>query len=406
MDQKNKFALLSLALIPLVMTLGNSMLIPILPTIEKELDLSELQVSMIITLFSAVAIVFIPIAGFLSDRYGRKIVIIPGLLIAGIGGAVAGWASWQVDDPFKWILIGRVIQGFGSAGAAPVVLPLIGDMYNDDKQISQGLGIVESFNTFGKVLSPILGSILAIVIWYMPFFAIPVLCLSSAFLVFFLVKTPKKSNQEKQTIKEFVSGVKEIAVREGKWLVATFFLGIFSMFILFGILFFLSEQLEQKYGMEGVIKGLVLAIPLLSLSIASYITGKKVGDNKKLMKGIIAAGLILVTVNLGWIGFSDGIYSLLSALFIAGIGIGIILPALDAMITEGIDKEERGTVTCVYSSMRYVGVALGPPVVAATLNTGREFIFFGMMGLSLIAVIVVFTLIRPEKENENKLEPA
>ncbi|WLD91572.1 MFS transporter [Alkalihalobacillus sp. AL-G] len=406
MEHQNKFALFSLAFIPLVMTLGNSMLIPILPTIEKELNLSELQVSMIITLFSVVAIIFIPIAGFISDRYGRKIVIIPSLLIAAIGGAVAGWASSQLEDPFTWILIGRIIQGLGSAGAAPVVLPLIGDMYKDDKQISEGLGVVESFNTFGKVLSPILGSLLAVLVWFMPFFAIPVFSVAAAILVLFFVKVPKQNNTDKRKIKEFVSSVKEIAVREGKWLVAIFMMGIFSMFILFGVLFFLSEQLESEYGMKGVIKGLVLAIPLLSLSIASYITGKKVGDNKRLMKVIIAAGLILVTINLGWIGFSEGIYTLLTGLFLAGLGIGIALPALDAMITEGIEKEECGTVTSIYSSMRYVGVALGPPIVAATLNTGREIIFFGMMGLSVIANIIVFVLIRPEKEEKNELEPA
>ena len=55
------------------------------------------------------------------------------------------------------ILIGRAIQGIGAAGAMPVVIPCVGDLYKDEKQVSTGLGIIETSNTFGKVLSPILG---------------------------------------------------------------------------------------------------------------------------------------------------------------------------------------------------------------------------------------------------------
>ena len=135
------------------------MLIPILPTIEKKLHISSFQVSMIITIYSIVAILLIPIAGYLSDRWGRKMVMVPSLLIAAIGGAITGWVSWKVDNPYNWILIGRAIQGIG-AGAMPVVIPCVGDLYKDEKQVSTGLGIIETSNTFGKVLSPILGSAL------------------------------------------------------------------------------------------------------------------------------------------------------------------------------------------------------------------------------------------------------
>ena len=53
-------------------------------------------------------------------------------------------------------------------------------------------------------------------------------------------------------------------------------------------------------------------------------------------------------------------YVLFVCLSIGGVGIGIVLPALDALITEGIEKEQCGTITSFYSSMRFIGVALGP----------------------------------------------
>ncbi|EFV77000.1 hypothetical protein HMPREF1013_02725 [Bacillus sp. 2_A_57_CT2] len=165
-----KWAILSLSSIPLVMTLGNSMLIPVLPAMENKLNISAFQSSMIITVYSIVAIILIPIAGFLSDHIGRKKVIIPSLFIAGIGGLISGWAAWKMADAYWIILAGRALQGVGAAGAAPIVMPLVGDMFKNDDDVSSSLGLIETSNTFGKVLSPILGAFLAGFIWFLPFF--------------------------------------------------------------------------------------------------------------------------------------------------------------------------------------------------------------------------------------------
>ncbi len=113
---KKTWGLLSLASVPLVMTLGNSMLIPVLPTIGKQLQISSFMVSLLITVYSVVAIVFIPIAGYISDHVGRKPVIIPSLIVAGIGGLMAGLAAWKMDNAYWVILIGRLLQGIGAAG--------------------------------------------------------------------------------------------------------------------------------------------------------------------------------------------------------------------------------------------------------------------------------------------------
>lgn len=400
--KNNKFALISLASIPLVMTLGNSMLIPVLPSIEKELHISSFQVSMIITVYSVVAILLIPIAGYLSDRLGRKKVIIPSLIIAGIGGMVTGWASWKLDDPYYIILVGRLLQGIGSAGAAPVVLPLVGDMFDDEKDVSSGLGLIETSNTFGKVLSPIVGAALAIVIWHLPFWFIPIFCLISIGLVAFLVKTPKKEEEEPPAFKEFLKTFKKTFKENSKWLMAIFAIGGIIMFVLFGILFYLSTTLEQRYGIDGVKKGFVLAIPLLALSISSFIAGKKIGQNKAVMKWLIFGGILLLSVSILCVTFTDGLYFLLGILFVSGIGIGSALPCLDALITEGIEKEERGTITSLYSSMRFVGVALGPPVYALIMKADHSIVFYTSAGVSLLAALLAFFAIKPEKEEGEK----
>ena len=110
-----KWAVLSISSIPLVMTLGNSMLIPVLPVMERELEISPFQSSMIITIYSIVAILLIPLAGFLSDHIGRKKVIIPSLIITAIGGLISAWAGWKMDNPYWIILIGRALtRSWGS----------------------------------------------------------------------------------------------------------------------------------------------------------------------------------------------------------------------------------------------------------------------------------------------------
>jgi len=394
MGAPKKLDLLALSSVPLVMTLGNSMLIPVLPLISKKLNISAFQVSLIITVYSIVAIILIPIAGYLSDRFGRKIVMVPCLIIAGVGGAVSGWASWKIEDPYIWILIGRVLQGIGSAGAAPVVMPLVGDMFKSDEEISAGLGLTETANTAGKVLSPIIGAALAAFLWFLPFWFIPFFSLVSVLLVAFLVKVPKTKDKEVQTVKEFAHCVKGIFKENGKWLFAIFAVGCIIMFVLFGILFYLSDMLEKQYNINGVKKGLVLAIPLLALSVSSFISGKKIGQNKNLMKTVIIAGMGLVAISFIALRVQHTLIFLISFLVLTGIGIGITLPSLDALITEGIEKEERGTITSIYSAMRFIGVAAGPPVYSYLMSVSEHLVYYISAGSSVIAVMVVLLFIQ------------
>ncbi|MGG2092685.1 MFS transporter [Bacillus sp. S13(2024)] len=395
MDKKEKWSLWALSSVPLVMTLGNSMLIPILPLIEKKLDINDFQVSLIITVYSIVAIILIPIAGYLSDKWGRKKVIIPSLLIAAIGGAITGWVSWKLENPYIWILIGRIIQGIGSAGAMPVVIPCVGDMFQDEKQVSSGLGLVETSNTLGKVLSPILGSLLASFVWFLPFWFIPILCIISIILIFFFVKPPKQK-QEAPPLRIFLQNVKLILCEKGRWLFPIFSLGGIIMFILFGVLFYLSSILEKRYHLEGVWKGFVLAIPLASLSLTSYITGKKIGDKKIMMKWCICIGFFLLGITLITPIFFKNIYIIIISLVISGIGIGAALPSLDALITEGIEKEQRGSITSLYSSMRFVGVAAGPPLFAVLMKGPDNYIFYLSIFLAFVGALLSFLCIKPK----------
>ncbi|MGE6376047.1 MFS transporter [Peribacillus muralis] len=387
------WCLISMASIPLVMTLGNSMLIPVLPIFEEKVGISSFQSSMVITSYSVASIFLIPIAGYLSDRFGRKMVILPSLVLALIGGLVAGYASWKIDDPYTWIIIGRVLQGIGASGASPIILPLVGDLYkDDDEKTSSCLGIIETSNTFGKVLSPILGSLFAAFIWFLPFFSISFFSLISIVLVFFFIKVPKEKDEPKK-LKEFWHDTKQIFKKEGKWLYTVFLIGVFVMLVLFGVLFFLSENLEKIHHLHGVKKGFVIAIPLFFLCVSSYIAGKKIKGELPVMKKIIMISLAVLSISLVFVGFTkEKVFLLLLVTSLVGIAIGALLPTLDAIITQNIEKEQRGTITSFYMSSRFIGVAAGPPVMSLVMKDylNMSYIISGIMGICIVLLVMKF----------------
>ncbi|OAH58604.1 MFS transporter [Domibacillus aminovorans] len=397
-DKVSVWCVASMASIPLVMTLGNSMLIPVLPVLERKVGITSFQSSMIITSYSVAAILLIPIAGYLSDRLGRKKVILPSLILALIGGLIAGFASWKMEDPYTWIIIGRILQGVGASGAMPIILPLVGDLYKeDDEKTSSCLGIIETSNTFGKVLSPILGSIFAAILWFLPFFSISVFSLISIALIFFFVKVPKEKERPKR-FKEFLGNAKKTFIEEGKWLLAVFLVGAFVMLVLFGVLFFLSENLEKMHDLKGIKKGFVLAIPLFLLCVASFISGRNIKGNLPTMKKMIIICLIVLSISVAFVGStSEKLTLLLVVTSIVGMAIGVLLPILDAIVTENIKKEERGTISSFYSSARFIGVAAGPPIMSLVMKNYLTAGYMTASGLGIIFLIIVIKFIKVDE---------
>ncbi|MFD2168734.1 MFS transporter [Tumebacillus lipolyticus] len=386
--------LFALATVPLIMVLGNSMLIPILPQMQQEIGISKFQASLVVTLFSVPAGVIIPLAGFLSDHFSRKIVIVPSLLLYGAGGIIAGLAAWLIDKPYAVIMVGRVLQGIGAAGTAPIAMALAGDIWSGAAR-SKSLGLIEAANGFGKVVSPILGSLLALLVWYAAFFAFPLICLLSAALVYFLVKEPKKQGRS-QSFRAYVGSLKKIFQKQAKWLLTAYFAGALALFILFGVLFYIAQLLEETYKVADLLRGAILAIPLLAMCTVSYVTGTKIKKNIQLMRILILVGLTLIGAPLAVAAFFKNPYVSLGLLVITGVGTGLVLPCLNTLITSAVQQAERGAVTSLYGSVRFLGVAAGPPIFGALMDTPK-LMFLIMAGLAALAVVLAFFLLKLEQ---------
>lgn len=391
---------IAISTIPLILVLGNSMLIPILPKMKTELNISQFQVSLMISVFSFAAAVTIPILGYLSDRFSRKAVIIPAVTLYGLGGLLAGFAAGSFNNAFIWILVGRILQGIGAAGTAPIAMALTGDIYKGAQE-SKVLGIVEASNGFGKVISPILGSLLALLFWYAAFFAFPIFCLISVLLTIFFVKEkPKKS--EPPTLSSYAKGLFGVFRQEGRWLFAAYLTGATGLFTLFGILFYLSDILEKQYKIDGVLKGGILAIPLLVMTATSYITGSKIAKNKHLMKTLIIIGLLIMTISFSVLVFFENLIPFIGILAISSLGTGLTLPCLNSFITGSVSKEKRGFVTSLYGSVRFLGVAIGPPVYGWLMGWSRTGMFLSTAALTLLVMILSLITIHVGKEKKGE----
>ncbi|WP_080837269.1 MFS transporter [Cohnella massiliensis] len=387
---------IALASVPVVLVLGNSMIVPILPTLQRELGISSLQSSLVITLFSLTAAFFIPIAGFLSDRFGRKSVMIPALVIYGGAGILSGFAA--VWHSYWLLLVSRAIQGIGAAGTTPIVMALTGDLYKDAEE-SQALGLIEAANGSGKVVSPIIGSLFALIVWYAVFFSFSAFCLLALIAILVWIKEPKRE-AEPMKLKEYTSKIGQIFRQHGRWLYASFWAGTAALFVLFGVLFYLSNTLEEApYKIEGVRKGFILAIPLFGMVTAAYVTGHIIKKNGVLIRWMMNIGLVLMTVSLALtIWLNQNIYVFIGLLTTSSIGTGMLLPCLTTMITGIVEKTERGMLTSLYSSLRFFGVALGPPLFGWMMGISDRTVFISVSILAAVTLVLVFLFVKPAKQ--------
>jgi ACDE family multidrug resistance protein len=395
MPGKPGYAVLAaLSGVPFIMVLGNSMIIPVLTEIKNALKLSGFETSLIITLFSVPAGIIIPLAGFLSDRFGRKIIIAPSLILYGIGGIIAGLGPvFLAGAAYPVILGGRVLQGIGAAGTAPIAMALCGDLFTGQER-SKSLGIIEAANGFGKVLSPILGALIGLIAWYATFLFFPIVVIPIVMAMWLLVKEPQ-SNRSKQSVGQYLQSIKEIFKKKSAMLLTSFFAGMTALLLLFGVLFYLSEYLESRYGLKGVNKGLALAIPVLFMSLTSYITGALIKKKFKLMKWLVFSGLLLISASLALLGiFNRQTILFFAAISVAGVGTGLTLPCLNTIITSSCEAQRRGLVTSLYGSVRFFGVALGPPLFSVLMGYGRSGMFWAAAGLAAVAAGLALFLIR------------
>ena len=148
----------------LALMMGINFIQPALPALTQPFQVSDAQLSWIMTLFTAPAIFLSPVFGIIADLHGRRLLLAYGLMVFGLfGGAMA------LAPSYTWLLVFRTLQGIGFSAVIPLTIVLIGDSVGRrDKEVS-GQGLKVFLDRIGYFIFPPLGGLLATIAWFWPF---------------------------------------------------------------------------------------------------------------------------------------------------------------------------------------------------------------------------------------------
>lgn len=410
MKKGTKIQVFLLCLVPFTMVLGNSMLIPVLPKIKNAVGINQFQVGLMITAFSVPAGIVIPLAGILSDQVGRRKIMAPALIVYGVGGILAGIASMLMKNPFWGIMAGRIIQGIGAGGTYQLAMAMTGDIFQTQERV-MALGLLEASNGLGKVVSPILGAVFALIAWYFPFFAYGFLAIPIGLAILFLIK--EKTEFKKQPFQNYIDAVKEIFQNKAAGLLTSFFAGMAALFSLFGISSLYSDILEKDFGIFGIKKGLIMAGPVFVMASLSFILGLMLEKTKnKGLKAYIITGLFFILSGQGLFLFVKGMWYKFASLVLLGAGVGLVMTPVNTLVTGACSTKRRGIITCLYGSLRFFGVAIGPPLYGLSEKYGLVPTVSVMSLAPLLSLITAFMFInigkilQQDKSQKASLAPA
>ena len=147
----------------IALMMGVNFLQPALPALTQPFNISDAQLSWIMTLFTAPAIVLSPIFGVVADLYGRRLLLGLGLITFGVFGTAMAFAP-----NFGWLLALRALQGVGFSAVIPLTIVLIGDLLEGDNEIG-GQGLKVFLDRIGYFIFPPLGGVLAAIACWQPF---------------------------------------------------------------------------------------------------------------------------------------------------------------------------------------------------------------------------------------------
>ncbi|MCL6593319.1 MAG: MFS transporter, partial [Alicyclobacillus sp.] len=309
---------------------------------------------------------------------------------------LAGCAAWWLHRPYEWVLTGRVLQGIGAAGTAPIAMAWLGDLFRGSLR-SKALGFNEAGNATGKVLSPIIGAGVSLIAWYAVFFVFPVLCLPLTYCLWKWIPDSQPYQGESPAEQRQKSPLLRVLRREARWLLVAYLCGATALFTLFGLLFYISDWLEEQLGIGGFTKGGLLAIPLIVLVATAVSTGIWIRKQTVRMKWCLVSGQLLMAVSFVagvWVG--QRAWTLMVCACVAALGTGIVLPSLNMFITSTVGATQRGRITSLYGSVRFLGVAAGPPVFTWMMSHSVSLMFSVIAALTGVCALLAVWMVRPQ----------
>ncbi|MCB1016414.1 MAG: MFS transporter [Acidimicrobiales bacterium] len=368
--------------------LNNTLIGPAIPDILSSFGQPDSRAGLLVASGALPGIVVAPLIGVLADRFGRRRVLTPCLVIFGIGGGLAALAP-----SFALLLALRLVQGVGGAGLINLAVVIIGDHWTGGER-ARLVGRNAATLTISLAVFPALGGLLTeLGGWRLAFAPYP-LALVTALLVWRLLPDvelhpqPELSRQLRDA-----AGVLRQPLLTRATLAA---FGVF--FLIFGLyLTVLPVLLEDRFGLSAGARGLVLAAPALSSTAAALLVGRlraRFGG-----RVLVLAGSVCFAVAFTTIGLAPALGVLLLGGLFYGLGEGVSIPTYQDFVAGSAPAASRGAVVAVWVGAARAGQVAGPLAAGAALAAlapGGVFVVGGGLAVAtLVAQLRTDPSLRP-----------
>ncbi|MDO9417686.1 TCR/Tet family MFS transporter [Pararhizobium sp.] len=364
---------------------GIGLIFPILPSLLQEVTHAENvapYIGIMTALYAAMQFIFSPVLGALSDRLGRRQV-----LLISLAGAAVNYLFLAFAPSLWMLVIGRAIAGLTSANTA-VAAAYITDISPQDQR-ARRFGLFNAMFGIGFIIGPVLGGVLGDYWLRLPFIAAAVLNGCNLLLAIFILPESRAPSGEKIDLATLNP------LRPLRW--------VFSVKSLLPVIliFFVFSATGEAYGTCWALwghdafqwNGLWIGLSLGAFGICqtlsqAFLPGpavKLLGERAAILTGIASACLALLVMAFATRGWM--IFAIMPVFALAGIGV----PALQSLATRQVDESQQGQFQGVLAS------ALSLASIAAPL--GFSSIYFGAQshwpGAIWLTVLAIYTVSIP-----------
>jgi len=349
MSASEKRATWSLASVYALRMLGLFMILPVLPLFAEQLEGSTpALIGLAMGIYGLPQVLLQIPFGLLSDKFGRKKIILIGLSLFFIGSVIAALSS-----TIYGVLIGRAFQGAGAVSA--VVMALVADLTQEVHRTKAmamiGASIGASFG-IGMVAGPIISGFGGV---QMVFAATAVLTLLAMLSVLYVVPNPQKSKLHRDA--EFVPEQAMSALKNPDLLRLDY--GIFVQHLLLMAIFVVVPSLMRQAGLQAGQEWQVY-LPVFATSMAVMIPFIILAEKKRKMKAVfLGAVAVLALSTLGLAFLHEELISIIGLLWVFFCGFNLLEATLPSLISKTAPADLKGTAMGAYSSSQFMGLFLG-----------------------------------------------
>lgn len=371
--------------ITLISVIGVNSIAPAFPLMAAHLHLSEGDVVMLITVFTFPGIILSPVMGILADRFGRKKVIVPSLILFGAAGSACAFT-----DDYHMLLLLRFVNGVGASALGGLNQTIIGDMFDGDERAA-AMGYNASVLGIGTMIYPAIGGVLALLGWNYPFL-LSLLALPIALLV--LIGLGNTEPKTELPFHKYLAGAaRSAADRE---ILPAYMATLATFILLYGaLLAYFPFLMDRRFHASPSTIGLMMAATSISTILGAFNLGWI--SRRFSPKTIIAVSFIMYAVSIMLVLLSENLWLMIVPVLLYGLANGVNIPSIQTHLSGNAPMIYRGAFMSINSMVLRLGQTIGPVLTGiAFTRWGMEGVFYSSALFSVVSFLFVVMIMRNE----------